>query len=212
MNSAIHRTVCASISVAAGDSVQAPTFGVDRRGEKVAEDADRRRRRGDVAEEARMRVEQRVIEQQPRRLLQQRRRRRCRLRAADRSDRAPRAPPTATRRGSPDRAAAARGTPQSDRRADGRARGTSPASIAQWQPRRVPDRRSSAESLRTVRFPGAAAVHRAEDAVERLPSPQRFAMLGRQILQPLVGGHLRLVARDGPPHRRPRRCACRSPS
>ena len=27
MSSAIHRTVCDSISVAAGDSVQAPTFG-----------------------------------------------------------------------------------------------------------------------------------------------------------------------------------------
>ena len=27
MSSAIHRTVCASISVAAGDSVHAPTFG-----------------------------------------------------------------------------------------------------------------------------------------------------------------------------------------
>ena len=37
--------------------------GVQGRRKKVAQDADRRRRRGDVAEEARMRVEQRVVEQ-----------------------------------------------------------------------------------------------------------------------------------------------------
>ena len=37
MNSAIQRTVCDSISVAAGDSIQPPTFGIHRRCKKVAE-------------------------------------------------------------------------------------------------------------------------------------------------------------------------------
>ena len=74
ISSAIHRTVCDSISVAAGDSVQAPTFGLSADGEEVAEDANRRRRRGDVPEEPRVRVEQRMVEEQARGLLEQRRR------------------------------------------------------------------------------------------------------------------------------------------
>ncbi len=45
---------------------------IDRRGEKIGQHPDRRRRRRDVAEEARMTVEQRVIEQQFRGLLEQR--------------------------------------------------------------------------------------------------------------------------------------------
>ena len=53
---------------------------VDRRGEKVAENPDRRRRRGDVPEEARVSVEQRVIEQQLCRPFQQRSRVRPRFR------------------------------------------------------------------------------------------------------------------------------------
>ena len=64
MSSAIQRTVCASISVAAGESPQRADVRVDRRGEQVAEHADRRRRRRDVAEEARMAVEERVLKQE----------------------------------------------------------------------------------------------------------------------------------------------------
>ena len=98
---------------------------IDRRGQEVAEDADRRRRRRDVAEEARMPVEQRVLEQQSRRLLEQRGRvRACSGQRTVEIERA-RAPPTAIRRGSPDRAASIRETPRPDRPADVRARGTS---------------------------------------------------------------------------------------
>ena len=64
MNSAIQRTVWDSISVAAGDSIQAPTFWVYSRGEKIAENPDRRRWSSDVSEETRVTVEQRVSEQQ----------------------------------------------------------------------------------------------------------------------------------------------------
>jgi len=56
-----------------------PDVRIDGRSEKVAEDPDRRRRRGDVPEKARVRVEQRVIEQQSGGLLQQRTRLRTRL-------------------------------------------------------------------------------------------------------------------------------------
>ena len=72
MSSAIQRTVCASISVAAGDSVQAPQFGLTAAASRSAEHADRRGRRRDVAQEARVPVEQRMVEQQPRGLVQQR--------------------------------------------------------------------------------------------------------------------------------------------
>ena len=64
MNSAIQRTVCSSISVAAGDSDHAPTVRVDRRREHVRQHADRRRGCRDVPEESRMPVERRVVEQQ----------------------------------------------------------------------------------------------------------------------------------------------------
>jgi len=46
--------------------------GVDRRGQEVAEDADWCRRGGDVSEEARVGVQQRVLEQQAGRAFQQR--------------------------------------------------------------------------------------------------------------------------------------------
>ena len=46
--------------------------GVHRRGEKIAENPDRRRWRGDVAEKTRVAVEQRVLEEQLRRPFQQR--------------------------------------------------------------------------------------------------------------------------------------------
>ena len=43
MNSAIQRTVCASISVATGDSVHAPTFGFTAAASRSPSIADRRR-------------------------------------------------------------------------------------------------------------------------------------------------------------------------
>ena len=61
---------------------------VDRRGEQVGEHADRRRRRGDVAEEARVPVEQRVLEQQLRRLARAAAPGPCPVPAAGRSGRA----------------------------------------------------------------------------------------------------------------------------
>ena len=100
-------SVCASISVAIGDSRHAPTFWLTADGQQIAERADRRRARRDVAEEARMAVEQRVLEEQLRGFVEQRAARRCRPPAVrgPRSARGGRRP--ATRRASPGRPAAA---------------------------------------------------------------------------------------------------------
>ena len=54
------------------ERASAPTFGLTRGGEQVAQRADRRRRRGDVAEEARVPVEERVLEQQRHGLVEKR--------------------------------------------------------------------------------------------------------------------------------------------
>jgi hypothetical protein len=88
ISSAIQRTVCSSISVAERRQVHAPTFWLSAARQEVAEHADRRRARRDVAEEARVPVEQRVIEQQPRAVEHEagcRRRRRGQARAASSS-------------------------------------------------------------------------------------------------------------------------------
>ena len=69
MSSAIQRTVCASISEAAGDSTHAPTFGLSAAARKSPRMPIGRGRRGDVAEEARVAVEERMICDQPRRRL-----------------------------------------------------------------------------------------------------------------------------------------------
>ena len=73
ISSAIQRTVWPSISVAIGRELPPADVRVDGRGQQVGERADRRRRRGDVAEEARVAVEERVLEEQRRRLVEQRR-------------------------------------------------------------------------------------------------------------------------------------------
>ena len=73
MKSAIQRTVCASISVAIGDKRPRAAVLIHGARQQIAEHADRRRARRDVAEEARMAVEQRMVEQQLRGIRQQRR-------------------------------------------------------------------------------------------------------------------------------------------
>ena len=64
MSSAIHRTVCASISVASGESLHAPTLRLIAAASRSPSDPDRRRARRDVTEEPRMAVEERMLEQQ----------------------------------------------------------------------------------------------------------------------------------------------------
>src|SRR5262245_49282001 len=54
-----------------------------------------------------------------------------------------------------------------------------------------------------VRLPRASAVYDTEDPIKGLPSPQRLVIFWRQVLQRLIGGNLRFVTRDRPPHRGP---------
>ncbi len=200
-----------------GDRRQPPGADVlvDRRRQQIAERADRRGARRDVAEESRMSVEERVLEEQLRRFVEQRTRVGAALgqrplRVAARGGRRP-----ATRRASPDRRAAAPASRQSDRRDRGRRRGTPPALMSSGASRRArsrsfvghhrnPSKRSDSRA--------PAAVHEAERAIKLLHAPQRPMVLRRQAVEVLVNAHLRAMALHRAPARSATPRSCRSAS
>ena len=100
---------------------------VDGRRQQIAERADGRRARRDVAEEPRMSVEQRVLEEQSRGFVEQRARVGADARAASARRCSGRGRRLATRRASPGRRAAAPASRRSDRPGRGRLRGKSAA-------------------------------------------------------------------------------------
>src|SRR5262249_55515429 len=60
-----------------------------------------------------------------------------------------------------------------------------------------------ANSLQQVRLQHASAVYDTEYSIKRLPSPESLVIFWRQVLQRLIGGNLRFVTGDCPPHRGP---------
>src|SRR5205814_1281945 len=63
---------------------------------------------------------------------------------------------------------------------------------------------SSSQSDKQIRFARPPAVDEAERAIKLLRAPDRGMVLVGQLRQVLVYAHLRLVARHGFPHGRPR--------
>ena len=184
MNSAIQRTVCTSTR-------SPPATASRRRRSRSApprenrQDADRRRAGGDVAEETRVAVEERMLEQEARRLPAGGPDRHV-LPGAARPSRAPRGSRRAAGRGLPDRGEPIRGSRQADRPAGALTCGTSrrrsrpPRAASHGQPPQTPlPSSSSANAFEEIGFARAPAVDGAEHAIEMLPAPDRLMVRRR---------------------------------